>query len=76
MSNKMNAKLWLPLAVFLGVSIPLVLLLNLFNVAGEYRLWIALGAGALATALVQTRLQNKAPSTDDSTPQNKAGGTR
>jgi hypothetical protein len=71
MSSKLNAQLWLPLAVFLGVSIPLVLLLNLFNLAGEYRLWIALGAGALATALVQSRLQNKAPSKDDT-----SGGAR
>jgi hypothetical protein len=52
-----KAKLWLPLAVFLGVSIPLVLLLNLFNVGGEYRIWIAIGAGALATAFAQSRMQ-------------------
>jgi hypothetical protein len=52
-----KAKLWLPLAVFLGVSIPLVLLLNLFNVGGEYRIWIAIAAGALATAFAQSRMQ-------------------
>jgi hypothetical protein len=52
----MKPQLWLPLVVFLGVSIPLVLLLNLMNVGGEYRIWIALGAGALATAFVQSRL--------------------
>jgi uncharacterized membrane protein SpoIIM required for sporulation len=53
-----KAKLWLPLAVFLGVSIPLVLLLNAMNVGGEYRIWIAIGAGALATAFAQSRMQN------------------
>ncbi len=55
----MNAKLWLPLAVFLGVSIPLVLVLNAMGVGGEYRIWIAIGAGALATASAQSHLQNK-----------------
>jgi hypothetical protein len=53
-----KAKLWLPVAVFLAVSIPLVLLLNAVSVGGEYRIWIAIGAGALATAFAQSRLQN------------------
>jgi hypothetical protein len=53
-----NAKLWLPLAVFLGVSMPLVLILNALGVGGEYRIWIAIGAGALATAFTQSRLKN------------------
>jgi hypothetical protein len=44
--------------VFLAVSIPLVLLLNAISVGGEYRIWIAIGAGALATAFAQSRLQN------------------
>jgi uncharacterized membrane protein SpoIIM required for sporulation len=52
----MKPQLWLPLLVFLGVSIPLVLLLNAFNVGGEYRIWIAIGAGAMSTAFVQSRL--------------------
>ena len=55
----MKAQYWLPTAVFLGVSIPLLLLLTEFDLGGEYRLWIALGAGALATALVQRRLQSR-----------------
>jgi hypothetical protein len=57
MSNHMKAKLWLPLVVFLAVSIPVVLLLNVMNVGGEYRIWMAIGAGALATAFAQKRLQ-------------------
>jgi hypothetical protein len=48
---------WVPVAVFLGVSIPVVLLLNAINVGGEFRIWIALGAGALATAFAQGRLK-------------------
>ena len=52
----MKPQHWVPVAVFLGVSIPLVLLLNVMDVGGEYRLWIALGAGALATALAQSRM--------------------
>ena len=52
----MKPEHWVPVAVFLGVSIPLVLLLNAMNVGGEYRIWIAIGAGALATAFAQGRL--------------------
>jgi len=47
---------WVPVAVFLGVSIPLVLLLNAMNMGGDYRIWIAIGAGALATAFAQGQL--------------------
>ena len=54
----MKAQYWMPTAVFLGVSIPVVLLLNEFDLAGEYRVWIALGAGALATAAVQARMKS------------------
>ena len=55
----MKAEYWLPAAVFLGVSIPLVLLLTEFDWGGEYRVWISLGAGVLATALVQRRLKSR-----------------
>ena len=52
---------WLALAVFLGVSIPLLLPLllplNTLHLASEYRVWIALGAGALATAVLQSKLK-------------------
>ncbi len=53
----MKREYWLPPLVFLGVSIPLVLLLNALEVGGDYRLWIALAAGALATAYAQSRLK-------------------
>ena len=55
----MKTQHWLPVAVFLGVSIPLVVLLNALDLAGEYRVWIALGAGALATAIVQSKLKSR-----------------
>ena len=55
----MKPEHWVPVAVFLGVSIPLVLLLNAMNVGGEYRIWIAIGAGALATAFAQGKLKQR-----------------
>ena len=55
----MKPQYWLPTAVFLAVSIPLLLLLTEFDLGGEYRLWISLGAGALATALVHRRLASR-----------------
>ena len=53
----MNARHWLPPLVFLGTSIPTVWLLHALEVGGEYRLFIAMGVGALATAVVQSRLR-------------------
>ena len=55
----MKPQHWVPVAVFLAVSIPLVLLLNAINVGGEYRIWIALAAGALATAFAQSKLKQR-----------------
>ena len=55
----MKAQHWLPVAVFLGVSIPIVVLLNALDMGGEYRVWVALGAGALATAVVQSKLKSR-----------------
>jgi hypothetical protein len=50
---------WVPVLVFLGVSIPLVLLLNLMDVGGEFRVVIAIGVGALATAFAQGKLKQR-----------------
>ena len=55
----MKPQLSLPVAVFLVVSIPLVLLLTFMEVGGEFRLWPALGAGALATAFAQSRMKQQ-----------------
>ena len=57
---KITPKLWLPVLAFLAVSLPTVLLLQALNWGGEYRLWIAIVAGALAVALVQGWLKKQA----------------
>ena len=54
----MKPKYWAPVHVFLGVSLPVLLLLQALQLAPEYRLWIALSAGVLATACVQARLKS------------------
>jgi hypothetical protein len=51
-----KAELWVPVTVFLAVSIPLVSILHALDVGGEYRVWLAIAAGALATGYAQTRL--------------------
>ena len=48
--------MWILAVVFLAVSIPVLLLMQALEVGGEYRLLIAMGAGALATAVTQARL--------------------
>ena len=53
----MKPSTWLPPVVFLAASLPTVLLLNQFDVAADYRIWIALAVGALATAFAQSRLK-------------------
>ena len=60
----MKPEYWVPPAVFLGVSVPVVLLLNLLDVGGEYRVWIALAAGVLATFVAQNKLKNKRGGTE------------
>ena len=57
----MRPQYWVPVTVFLAVSIPLVLLLNVLGFGGEYRIWIALAAGALATAVAQSKLKQQDP---------------
>ena len=55
----MKPQHWVPVLVFLAVSIPLVLLLNLMDFGGEFRVIIAIGAGALATAFAQSKLKQR-----------------
>ena len=57
----MKKEYWLPPVVFVGVAVPLVLMLNMLEVGGEYRLWIALAAGVAATAFAQSRLKSGSP---------------
>ena len=60
MSAALKPELWVPVTTFLAVSIPTVWLLNALNVGGEYRVWLAIGLGALATGYAQTRLAKHA----------------
>ncbi len=60
MNPQLKPQLWLPVTVFLAVSIPLVWLLEALGVGSDYRVWLAIGAGALATGYTQTRLATKA----------------
>ena len=55
----MKPQHWVPVVAFLGVSIPLVLLLNALQLGGDFRVWIALAAGVGATAYAQTRLAKR-----------------
>jgi len=55
----MKASLWAPVVVFLATSIPTVLVLQHLQIGGEYRLWIAIVVGGLATAFAQSRLAQR-----------------
>jgi hypothetical protein len=53
-------ELFIPAGVFLAVSLPVVWLLNALEMGGDYRVWIAIGVGAIATGYAQSRLAAKA----------------
>jgi hypothetical protein len=46
-------------AAFLVTSIPTALLLQHYDIGGDYRLLIAMAVGALASSLAQTALQHR-----------------
>jgi hypothetical protein len=50
---------WVPTVVFLATSIPAVLLLQELQWGGEFKLWIAIVVGGLATAFAQSRLAKR-----------------
>lgn len=52
----MSPRVWVPPLVFLGTALPTVMGLHLFDLGGEFRLLIAMGVGAVATAVAQSRL--------------------
>ncbi len=56
----MKPQHWVPVAVFLGVSIPTILVLQALDWGGEFRLWIAILAGGAATGYAQSRLVRQA----------------
>ena len=49
----MKPEVWVPTVVFLISAVGVLLLLRMVDVGGEYRVWIAMAAGMLATAIVQ-----------------------
>ena len=61
----MSPRIWVPPLVFLGTAIPTVLLLHALDVAPDYRIFIAIGVGAIATAVAQTRLARGADRDDE-----------
>jgi hypothetical protein len=63
MNPQLKPQLWLPVTVFLAVSIPLVWLLEALGVNSDYRVWLAIAAGALATGYTQSRLASKTEAT-------------
>ncbi|MFO1218479.1 MAG: hypothetical protein U1E89_08930 [Burkholderiaceae bacterium] len=52
----MSPRYWLPPAVFLATAVPSVLLMHHFEIGGDLKIVIAIGIGAVATALVQSRM--------------------
>ncbi len=61
----MKPQHWIPVVVFLAVSIPLVLLLSSMGVGSELRLILAVGGGVLATAFAQGQLKKKQASENE-----------
>lgn len=57
----MDARTWLLPAVFLGTSMPTLLLLHKLDVGGDYRIVIAIVVGVLATAIAQARMARHKP---------------
>ncbi len=55
----MTPQAWVPVVAFLLVSIPVVLLLNLLQWGGDFKVWIAIVFGVLASAYAQKRLQRR-----------------
>ncbi len=57
----MKPALWVPTVVFLATSIPVALLLGAFDLGGDFRIWIAIVAGVVATLFAQSRLKSREP---------------
>ncbi len=55
----MKPEVWVPALVFLAIALPTVLLLQHLDLAGDYRLWIAIAAGGIATAATQSHLRKR-----------------
>ena len=53
----MKPHTWVPTVVFLIASMGTLFLLRMLDVGGDYRIWVAIVAGVLATALVQSKMK-------------------
>ena len=53
----MKPEVWVPTVVFLIAAVGVLLLLRMVDVGGDYRVWIAMAAGMLATAIVQSKMK-------------------
>ena len=60
MSATLKPEHWLPVTVFLSVSVPCVWLLNALDLGGDYRVWLAIALGMIATGYAQNRLSKQA----------------
>jgi hypothetical protein len=61
----MSPRIWVPPLVFLGTALPTVLALHALDVVPDYRIFIAIGVGAIATAMAQSRLARGARGQDE-----------
>ena len=64
----MKLQSWVLPAAFLGLSLPVVVLLGALELGGEFRLLIAMAAGAAAMALAQSLLANAAATAEKEQP--------
>jgi len=52
---------WAPAGAFLAVSLPVLMLLNLLEWGGDYKVWLAIALGVIASGVVMGRLGRQAP---------------
>jgi hypothetical protein len=55
----MKPQAWVPTVVFLIAALGALFLLRAMDFGGEYRVWMALAAGMLATAIVQSKMKSQ-----------------
>jgi len=58
-------QIWLPATVFLGISIPVALLLQWLDFGGDYKLILAILAGGVPVQFLYARMARDAQKRDD-----------
>ncbi|MEK0419004.1 MAG: hypothetical protein RI949_3010 [Pseudomonadota bacterium] len=53
----MKPHVWVPPVVFLITALGALFLLRAADLGGDYRVWMAMAAGMLVTALVQSKMK-------------------